>query len=155
MPYLYFVSKIPSINWKIFTSRSRCHENFILQGGGGGGSIFNFRGREPTDFKLNQLHRKRTIFIKLCKGNLLANILKFIKENFDIYCQSKDMADFLRGKLEPLTLNACFHPLNSRCMLSNLINEDSTHYITISPGVIMGCGRSSAEAKAQGWDRSN
>ena len=74
---------------------------------------------------------------------------------FVMYCQSKDIADFLQGKVEPLALNACLHPLNSRCMLRNLINEDSTHYIKISPGVIVGCGRSSMEAKVEWWDRSN
>ena len=65
-----------------------------------------------------------------------------------------DMADFLQSKLEPLTLNACLHPLNSWCMLPNLIKEDSTEYTTISPGVIFGCGRFSMEAEVERWDQS-
>ena len=67
----------------------------------------------------------------------------------DIYCQSKDMTDFLEGKLEPLTLNACLRPLNSWSMLPNLTNKDSTHCMTISPGVIVGYGRSSMKAKVE------
>ena len=41
------------------------------------------------------------------KKDLLVNILKSMEEIFNIYRQSKDMADFhnLQGQLGPLTLN--------------------------------------------------
>ena len=43
--------------------------------------------------------------MKLCKNDLLVNILKSSEGIFEIYCQSKDMADFvnLQDKLEPPT----------------------------------------------------
>ena len=46
-----------------------------------------------------------TIFMKLRKGSLLVSIIKFIHIICDIYCQSKDKADFhkLRNKLEHMT----------------------------------------------------
>ena len=45
--------------------------------------------------------------MKLCKEDLLVNIFKCIENFFEIYSQSKDMADshtgILQGKLEPLS----------------------------------------------------
>ena len=48
--------------------------------------------------------------MKLYKEYLLVKIFKCIESFFDIYCQSKDMADFdvLQGKLEPPDLNKRF-----------------------------------------------
>ena len=44
--------------------------------------------------------------MKLSKKQLLVNIFKFTEQIFDIYCQNKDMADFLnlQGRLKPVTL---------------------------------------------------
>ena len=45
--------------------------------------------------------------MKLWKEDRLLNIFKSMERMFDIYCQSKDMEDFLnpQGKLEAPTLN--------------------------------------------------
>ena len=44
--------------------------------------------------------------MKLSKEDLMVNIFKCTQGIFDIYCQSKTIADFynLEGKLKPLTL---------------------------------------------------
>ena len=48
-----------------------------------------------------------SIFMKLCKEDLLVNNFKSVEEILDMDCQSKDMADFhnLKGKLESLALS--------------------------------------------------
>ena len=48
---------------------------------------------------------KRRIFMKLCKEDLLVNILESIDRILNNLCPSGDMADFpnLQGKLEPPT----------------------------------------------------
>ena len=46
--------------------------------------------------------------MELSKEYVLVNIFKCVDSFFDIYCRSKDMADFpvLQDKLKPLTLTA-------------------------------------------------
>ena len=74
------------------------------------GLISANRGRKSEEPKLESrpinCPRKYGIFMKLWKGHLLMNIVKFMQDIIDLHCQSKDMVDIhnLRGKLGPVTL---------------------------------------------------
>ena len=62
-------------------------------------------GSQQTQ-KLDQPSLGTSSFLKLCKEDILVNIVKFTGGIFGTYCQSKDVAGFhnLQGKLEPVTL---------------------------------------------------
>ena len=58
--------------------------------------------------KSNQIPWLSQIFINFCREDLLVNIFKFTEGIFYIYCQSKDMEDFLNllDKFEPPNLKS-------------------------------------------------
>ena len=68
--------------------------------------------------------------MKVFKEDLVVNIFKSIKVIFDIYCQSKNMTNFLnfQGELEPLSLidlaRYYKEPDLPRTLLSFLIKPD-------------------------------
>ena len=75
--------------------------------------MLQLRGKESADSTIESTPPdiKRQIFIKLSKEDRAVNIFKSIEGIFDIYCQSKHMADFLdlQDQFKPPALKG--HPL--------------------------------------------
>ena len=81
---------------KIFF-HAKFNENMTLPG-----ELIQFRGRESADSKIKSTPPVTSDFRETLKERL-SNIFKYQEGIFNIYCQKKDMEDFLnlQSKLEP------------------------------------------------------